>query len=82
MKKLLLLPTFIFFMGCGERPKIEKGDLVCKCIIDSISVKQSVSTIEPEPTYIFYTNCNTKLQSYRDDVYHIGDTITYVYKKK
>jgi len=82
MKKLLLLPTFLFFMGCGERPKIEKDDLICKCIIESVNSRQSASTIEPEPRYIYNTNCGTTLYSHREDVYHIGDTVTYVYKKK
>jgi hypothetical protein len=82
MKKLLLLFTTLLIIGCGEQPKIEKGDLVCECIIDSIQIKQSISTIEPDPMYIVYTNCGTKLQTYRNDIYHIGDTITYLYKKK
>ena len=82
MKKFFLLPAILFIMSCGETPKIEKGDLVCECIIESVQIKESISTIEPEPIYIYQTNCKTVLSTNNSDIYHVGDTITYVYKKR
>jgi hypothetical protein len=81
MRKLFLL--FIFFMvGCIERPKIEKGDIVIKCVITECEILEPNSTIEPGYNYKYYTNCGEVLTTKNSSIYHIGDTITYVYKKK
>ena len=82
MKNFFLLPIILFIVSCGETPKIEEGDLVCECIIKSVQIKESMSTIEPEPIYLYQTNCNTVLNTKNSDIYHVGDTITYVYKKR
>ena len=67
--------------SCNTPPKIEPGDKVVKCVIDSMEVKEPHSTIEPNNQYFYYTNCGTHIITTRNDVYKIGDTITYVYKK-
>jgi hypothetical protein len=67
--------------GCNSKPKIEPGDKVVKCVIDSMSMEGPHSTIEVNNQYHYYTNCGERVTTNRDDVYHIGDTITYVYKK-
>ena len=82
MKILFLLPFILFTLSFEKTPKIEKGDLVCECIIESVQIKESISTIEPEPIYIYQTNCKTVLSTNNGDIYHVGDTITYVYKKR
>ena len=46
-----------------------------------MEVKEPHSTIEPNNQYFYYTNCGTHIITTRNDVYKIGDTITYVYKK-
>lgn len=79
MRKLLLLS--LLFIGCGDPPKIEPGDKVVKCVIDSMSMKERASVMDIEPTFYYYTKCGERIITHRYDVYHIGDTITYVYKK-
>ena len=66
----------------GERYKIEDGDKVIKCVIDTQYVEPPKSDIEIEPTYVYITDCGNRIVTRRGDVYSIGDTITYVYKKK
>jgi len=80
MKNLLFI--FIFIVGCKfDKPKIEPGDKVIKCTIDSMSVKMPASVAEYEPKYYYYTDCGQPIISNRNDLYKIGDTIMYVYKK-
>jgi hypothetical protein len=67
--------------GCKNKNKIEPGDKVVKCVIDSVSTEGPRSTIEPYVRYYYYTKCGERLITNRDDIYKIGDTITYVYKK-
>jgi hypothetical protein len=67
--------------GCNPRPTIEPGDKVVKCVIDSMSMEGPRSTIESNYHYYYYTDCGERVITNRNDVYKIGDTITYVYKK-
>ena len=71
----------IFLTGCETHNKIEPGDKVVKCVIDSMSMEGPRSTIEIENRYYYYTKCGQRIITMRNDVYKIGDTITYVYKK-
>jgi len=71
----------MIFVGCENSNKIEPGDRIEKCVIDSFEVKQPVSVAEFEQSYIYYTNCGTRIISRSSGAYKIGDTITYVYKK-
>lgn len=66
----------------GNRYKIEDGDNVVKCIIDTQYVMEPQSVLDVDPTYVYITDCGNKIFTSRGDVYSIGDTITYVYKKK
>jgi len=82
MKKFLLPLLLFSIIGCGRTPNtIEPGDVVVKCVIDSVDVKQERSTIEVGPYYTYYTDCGEKLTTKNNSVYKIGDTITYVYKR-
>jgi hypothetical protein len=82
MKKILLVSLLFSVIGCVSNPNtIEKGDVVVKCVIDSIDVKQERSTIEIGPYYTYYTDCGEQLTTKNNMVYKIGDTITYVYKR-
>ena len=74
---------FIAFLvtGFNPRPTIEPGDKVVKCVIDSMSMEGPRSTIESNYHYYYYTDCGERVITNRNDVYKIGDTITYVYKK-
>ena len=67
--------------GCENNNKIEPGDKVVKCVIDSTSIEGPRSTIEPYVRYCYYTKCGQRIVTERSDIYKIGDTITYVYKK-
>ena len=80
MKKLLL--GLLIFCGCQNQQKIEPGDKVVKCVIDSESVLQPISVLDIQPKYYYYTNCGTKFSCNYDNIYIIGDTITYDYKIK
>jgi hypothetical protein len=62
--------------------KIEKGDIVKRCIIDTMFVTESPSTIEYGKRYHYITDCDEFVITKRNDVYKIGDTITYIYKKR
>jgi hypothetical protein len=72
----------IMFTSCNQKPKIENGDLVVKCVVDSVWVKKSPSTLEIEPSWYIKTSCGEIHKVNKIHLYHIGDTITYVYKKK
>jgi len=80
MKKLIFLSLFL--TSCQEFGKIEPGDIVKKCVIDTMFITDSPSTIEPGNRYHYRTDCGQTFVTRRNNVYHIGDTITYVYKKR
>jgi hypothetical protein len=83
MKKIIFLSSLLLTLGCSQKPNtIEPGDIVVKCVIDSIDVKQERSSIEVGPYYTYYTDCGEKLTTKNNLIYNIGDTITYVYKRK
>jgi len=81
MKKLILFSVLFLIIGCTDNNKIETNDVVKKCVIDSLEVRMERSTIEVGPFYIYHTDCGEVLQTRRNDIYKIGDTITYVYKR-
>ena len=62
--------------------EIEDWDIVKKCVIDTFYVTESPSTIEYGKRYHYSTDCDEFVITKRNDVYKIGDTITYVYKKR
>jgi hypothetical protein len=72
----------VMFTSCNQKPKIENGDLVIKCVVDSVWVKKSPSTLDIEPSWYIKTSCGEIHKVNKIHPYHIGDTITYVYKKK
>jgi hypothetical protein len=78
-----VLISFVAFLlsGCENRNRIEPGDKVVKCVIDSAWVKQPVAINELTPKYYYKTDCGEKFSTDRSDIYKIGDTITYIYKK-
>jgi hypothetical protein len=77
----LIIGLMMMSLGCDTKPNIEPGDTVVKCVIDSMSMEGPHSTIEVDNQYYYYTNCGQKVKTNRNDIYHVGDTITYVYKK-
>jgi hypothetical protein len=66
--------------GCQQKPLIEKGDVVEKFVVDSIVLLGPHSTIEPDMRYKYFMSDSSEFTSLNK--YHIGDTITYVYKKQ
>lgn len=76
----LIIMLGISIASCGEVPKVEPGDKVEKCVVDSVYVTNSRSTIEPESVYHYSTSCGYKFITKRNS-YKIGDTITYVFKE-
>jgi hypothetical protein len=74
MKNIIIL-FVILLVSCNQtKSKINK-----KCVIDNVEIKQSISTIEPEPIYLYYTNCGNTIKT--KSKYHVGDTITIEFKK-
>lgn len=83
MKKLILLLSVITLISCSEeKPKIEEGDLVSICVIDSVWIERPVSTIDFEPKFNYRTTCGNVLTSRIRQTYSKGDTITFVKKNK
>ena len=83
MKKFLIPVLLYSIIGCSRTPEtIEPGDIVVKCVIDSVEVRTERSTIEYGPYYTYYTDCGERITTKNNLVYNIGDTITYVYKRK
>ena len=81
MKKLILLLSVITLISCNEeKPKIEKGDLVSICVIDSIWMKEPMSALEVEPRFYYRTTCGNVLTTRMRQTYSKGDTITFVKK--
>ena len=80
MKKIFYLLPVLLLTNCITKPKIDKYDLVKKCIVDSVVRKPQISTLDFEPSYYVYTSCVDKYTTKRIFVHKIGDTITCVYK--
>lgn len=81
MRNLIFALPIVLF-SCESENKIEPGDIIIKCVIDSLQETPSISTIEPNPLFIYYTDCGEKITTRNFGIYNIGDTITYIYKKK
>ena len=71
MKNIIIL-FVILLVSCTQK---EKNAVNKKCIIDNVEIKQSISTIEPEPIYLYHTKCGNTIRTKSN--YHIGDTIFY-----
>ena len=83
MKKIFWFSILItIFVSCYKHPTIEPGDIVKKCVIDTMYITESPSTIEFGKRYNYKTDCDELIMTRRSDVYEIGDTITYVYKRR
>jgi hypothetical protein len=64
------------------KSKIENRDVVKKCVIDTMYVTESPSTIEYGKRYNYKTSCDEVLLTKRNNIYEIGDTLTFIYKKR
>lgn len=83
MKKILLILSCSLILSCEtEKPKIEKGDIVSICIIDSVWFEPSKSTLDFEGKFNYITSCGNKLTTRGKQYYQKGDTITFVKKVK
>lgn len=83
MKKTFLILTSLFLLSCETKEtKIEKGDIVSTCIVDSVWYEQPPSTIEFEGTFYYRTTCGNVLTTKTRQSYLKGDTITFVKKVK
>jgi len=51
-------------------------------VIDTMYITESPSTIEFGKRYNYKTDCDELIMTRRSDVYKIGDTITYVFKRR
>jgi len=81
MKKLILLLPFFLLTSCNEeKPKIEEGDLVSYCVVDSVWIEKPISTLDVEPKFKYRTTCGNILTSRMRQFYSKGDTITFVKK--
>jgi len=83
MKKILLILSCSLILSCEtEKPKIEKGDIVSQCIVDSVWYEKPLSTIDFEGKFFYRTSCGNTLTSRMRQSYQKGDTITFVKKLK
>lgn len=83
MKKVILILSSVILLSCERKvTTIEDGDIVSICVVDSVWCKQSVSTLEFEPTYFYRTTCNNTLITKTYQAYQKGDTIKFVKKNK
>jgi hypothetical protein len=80
MKTIYFVLTILLF-SCQSKKTIDKNDIVTKCVIDSVKVFPPHSTIEVDYIYTYYTSCGEQILTKRYNVYRVGDTITYIYKK-
>ena len=80
---LILLLITLLLTSCGgseSNYKVSEKDSVVQCVVDSTWYNTSPSTIQPSNVYYFRTECgNTHCAN--QNLYKIGDTITYVWKK-
>ena len=83
MKKTFLILSCLFLLSCETKEmKIEKGDIVSICIVDSVWLKPSVSTLDFEGKFYYKTSCGNTLVTRGKQYYQKGDTITFVKKVK
>ena len=89
--KYLIPFLFIFFISLvlvtsilnkTTYDEIEDGDVVKRCVIDTFYVTESPSTIEFGKRYHYSTDCDEFVITKMYDLYDIGDTITFIYKKR
>ena len=78
---ILSIGLIMISLGGNTEPKIKPEDTVTKCVIDSMSMEGPHSTIEVNNRYHYYTECGQRVTANRDNVYCLGDTITYIYKR-
>ena len=81
MKNSLFVLVTISLFGCVNRISVKNGDVIKKCVINRFDVSQPSSTIEPGYRYNYYTECGEKITVRQTNIYHIGDTVTLIYKK-
>jgi hypothetical protein len=80
---LILLLITLSLTSCGGSEsdyKVTKKDSVVQCVVDSVWSNSSPSTIQPSNVYYFKTECGNT-HCVNRNLYKIGDTITYVWKK-
>ena len=71
---------FSILVNSCNVPKVEPGDDIVTCIVDSAYIKKPESVADYKPVHVFHTNCGHNLYSERES-YKKGDTITYIYKQ-
>jgi hypothetical protein len=77
----LLFLVALNLTSCGKpKNKIQNGDFIIKCRIDSIHVLPQHSSIEPDRKWEYFTSCNTKIVGLSNS-YKLGDSVTYVLNK-
>jgi hypothetical protein len=81
---LFVISFFVltFISVSRQHPKIENGDILKKCVIDTMYVTESPSTIEYGKRYNYKTSCDEVILTKRNNIYEIGDTLTFIYKKR
>lgn len=82
MRLIFLILITLILTSCSEFPKLEEGDTIKKCVIDTMIITESPSTIEYGNVYHYITDCGYRISTRRNTIYKVGDTITYIYKKR
>lgn len=82
MKLIFVILTSLILTSCFDLPKLEEGDTIKKCVIDTMIITESPSTLEHGKVYHYITDCGYRISTRRNTIYNVGDTITYIYKKR
>lgn len=81
MKRLILITTIVSLTSCVNKLTVSNDDTIKKCVINRFDITYPSSTIEPGYRYNYYTECGEKITVRQTNLYHIGDTVTLIYKK-
>ena len=79
MKKNIWWLFIFLVISCSENETKKYDNCgVIICVVDSIWIKQPISTLDFNIKYYYHTNCNKTITTYNRRVYNIGDTVVYV----
>ena len=81
MKKVIFFGLITLFTSCVNKFTVNDNDVVKKCVIKRFDITSPSSSIEPGYRYNYYTECGEKITVRQTNIYHIGDTVTLIYKK-
>lgn len=73
MIRSLITLLFLILISC--RPMVNKNDIQKQCVIDSVYLKETKSTLDFDKIYVYHTDCNFNFHIRNIKSYEVGDTI-------